>query len=74
MFRAVVKAARPADPRARFLLEADTLLATGHPGKPFLAAMLRAVPNLDAYAYAVSVHPYQGDERYASAPAKRRRA
>ena len=56
------RAARPADPRARFLLEADTrVLATGHPGKPFLAAMLRAVPNLDAYAYAVSVHPYQGD-------------
>ena len=37
------------------------MLATGYPGKPFLAAMLRAVPNLGSYAYAVSVHPYQGD-------------
>jgi hypothetical protein len=64
MFKAVVKAARPADPRARFLLEADTrVLATGYPDKPFLAAMLRAVPRLGSYAYAVSVHPYQGDGR-----------
>ena len=62
MFKAVVKAARPADPGARFMLEADTrVLATGYPGKPFLAAMLRAVPRLGSYAYAVSVHPYQAD-------------
>ena len=38
MFKAVVEAARPADPRARFLLQADTrVLATGYPGRPFLA-------------------------------------
>ncbi len=61
MFKAVVKAARPADRRARFLLEADTRVLAGYPGKPFLAAMLRAVPRLGNYAYAVSVHPYQGD-------------
>jgi hypothetical protein len=62
MFRAVVEAARPADPDARFLLEADTrVFETGNPGTPFLSAMFNAVPDLSDYAYAVSVHPYQGD-------------
>ena len=62
MFKAVVRTARPADPDARFLLEADTrVFETGYPRKPFLAAMLRAVPDLGDYADAVSVHPYQGD-------------
>jgi hypothetical protein len=76
MFRAVVRGARPADPRARFLLEADTrVLAGGRPRNPFLAKMLRAVPDLARYAYAVSVHPYQGDgdsPRECSRPAGRR--
>ena len=62
MFKAVVQAARPADPRARFLLEADTrVIETGWPWRPFLSAMFDAVPDLGEYAYAVSVHPYQGD-------------
>lgn len=62
MFKAVVQAARPVDPRARFLLEADTrVIETGWPWQPFLSAMFDAVPDLGEYAYAVSVHPYQGD-------------
>jgi hypothetical protein len=62
MFKTVVQTARPADPTARFLLEADTrVIATGWPWRPFLTAMFAAVPDLGSYAYAVSVHPYQGD-------------
>ena len=62
MFKAVVETARPADPGARFLLEADTrIIETGWPWKPFLTAMFDAVPDLGDYAYAVSVHPYQGN-------------
>lgn len=61
MFKAVVETARPADPTARFLLEADTrVIETGWPWKPFLARMFDAVPNLGNYADAVSIHPYQG--------------
>lgn len=62
MFKAVVQAARPADPRSRFLLEADTrVIETGWPWRPFLSAMFDAVPDLGKYADGVSVHPYQGD-------------
>jgi hypothetical protein len=62
MFKAVVQAARGADPAARFMLEADTrIVSDGWPWKPFLAAMFDAVPDLGRYAYGVSVHPYQGD-------------
>jgi hypothetical protein len=57
MFKAAVAAARPADPSAKFLLEANPgSFASGSP--PFLAAMFAAVPDLGAYADAVSVHPY----------------
>ena len=62
MFKAVVQAAKPVNPRARFLLEADTrVIGTGWPWQPFLSAMFDAVPDLGKYADAVSVHPYQGD-------------
>lgn len=62
MFKTVVETARPEDPNARFLLEADTrVISMGWPWKPFLTSMFDAVPDLGNYAYAVSVHPYQGD-------------
>jgi hypothetical protein len=57
LFKAAVLAARSADPRAKFMLEADT--ASYAPGEPaFLSAMFDAVPDLAAYADSVSVHPY----------------
>jgi hypothetical protein len=58
MFETVVRTARPVDPRARFLLEADTtaLAATGP--QPFLSSVLSAQPQIAQDAYAVSVHPY----------------
>jgi hypothetical protein len=55
MFEAVVHAARPVDPKARFLLEGDT---TAQDGSPFLASVLLAQPQIAHDAYAVSVHPY----------------
>jgi hypothetical protein len=62
MFKTVVQTARPADPNAQFMLEADTrVIETGWPWKPFLTAMFDAEPDLAQYADAVSVHPYQGD-------------
>jgi hypothetical protein len=62
MFKSVVAGARPADPNAKFLLEADTGAYTKTwPEPPFLSAMFDAVPDLASYAYAVSVHPYSDD-------------
>lgn len=58
MFEAVVRAARPVAPRARFLLEADTTSLTATGQEPFLAAVLSAQPQIAKDAYAVSVHPY----------------
>jgi hypothetical protein len=58
MFKGVVAAARPVDPRARFMLEAE-LTALGADGQsPFLQAMFDSAPDLPAYVDVVSVHPY----------------
>jgi hypothetical protein len=57
LFKQAVIAARPADPNAKFLLEANTSSYTS--GAPaFLSAMFNAVPDLGNYAYGLSVHPY----------------
>ena len=57
LFKQAVIAARPADPNAKFLLEANTSSYTS--GAPaFLSAMFSAVPDLGSYAYGLSVHPY----------------
>jgi hypothetical protein len=57
MFKMAVLAARPADPEAKFLLEANTSSFTS--GAPaFLSAMFKAVPDLGHYTYGLSVHPY----------------
>lgn len=58
MFEAVVHAARPVDPRAQFLLEADTTALTPKGQKPFLRSVLNARPHIAEDAYAVSLHPY----------------
>jgi hypothetical protein len=58
MFETVVRTARPVDPRARFLLEADTTALTAAGQKPFLAPVLSAQPDIAQDAYAVSVHLY----------------
>jgi hypothetical protein len=59
MFRAVVRAARPVDPRAKFMLEAETTtLGPDGQQQPFLAAMFDAVPDLGRYADIASIHPY----------------
>jgi len=61
LLRAAVAAGRRANARAKFFLEAD-LSWSDAPGRPFhgdwVGAMYAAVPNLNAWFDAVSVHPY----------------
>jgi hypothetical protein len=60
MFKQAVETARPADPEAKFMLEADTTsYNSGWPPPPFLSSMFAAVPDLARYVNVVSVHPYQ---------------
>lgn len=62
LFRRVVEVARPADRRARFMLEADTGSGTGSwPQPPFLGAMFDAFGDLAAYADVVALHPYTSE-------------
>jgi hypothetical protein len=53
--RTMTRAGRAADPQARFLLAAET---ENGAGRPWLAAMYRAVPDLGRWFDAVAVHPY----------------
>lgn len=60
MVKASVIAGRAANPRARFLLAADTtsaMVAGGH-DREWIDAMYAAVPDLGRYFDAVAVHPY----------------
>lgn len=68
--RAAVPAARAANPRARFLLAADTT-GVNREGRetPWLTALYDAVPDLGRYFDGVAVHPYadeQSPTRYRS--------
>lgn len=57
MFTTAVRAAERLDPRARFLLGADTTALT--PAQvPFLAPLLESSPDIVKYADGLSVHPY----------------
>jgi polysaccharide biosynthesis protein PslG len=61
MYRRTVQAARSADPKARFMLEAETgNNGVPWPQPPYLGEMLRADPGLAKDIDAVSVHPYSG--------------
>jgi polysaccharide biosynthesis protein PslG len=61
MVKASARAARRANPGVRILLAADTSAVdpNGH-YSPWLRPMYAAVPNLNRYFDAVSVHPYTG--------------
>ena len=61
LYRRTVQAGRDADPKARFLLEADTgANGSGWPQPPFLEAMLASDGGLAGDIDIVSVHPYAG--------------
>jgi polysaccharide biosynthesis protein PslG len=61
LYRRTVQAGRDADPKARFLLEADTGAGgSGWPQPPFLEAMLASDAGLARDIDIVSVHPYSG--------------
>lgn len=61
--RAAVPAARAANPRARFLLAADTT-GVDREGRetPWLTALYDAVPGLSRYFDGVAVHPYAAEQ------------
>lgn len=57
LYAAGVRAGRRANPRARFLLAADTRAE----GRPFLEALYDAEPDLPSLTDAISAHPYAFD-------------
>jgi hypothetical protein len=57
-FKAVVQAARPLDPAARFMADVETRTVGTTTWTPFLHQMFAAVPDLGAYMDMVSHHPY----------------
>jgi hypothetical protein len=59
LVRAAAQAGRAANPRVRYLLEADWTAA--EPRRSFIDRMYAAVPDLNRWFDAVSVHPYSGD-------------
>jgi exo-beta-1,3-glucanase (GH17 family) len=65
--KAAVTRARRANPRARFLIEAETTYTRDFETyRDWMGAMYAAVPNLGRYYSAVAVHPYsvEAPDRY----------
>lgn len=62
LVRAAAAAGRAANPRARFLIEADTYYTAG-PGdyRNWIHDMYRAVPSLNRWFDGVAVHPYSSE-------------
>jgi hypothetical protein len=62
LVRTAVAAGRAANPRARFLIEADTFYTAG-PGdyRNWIHDMYRAVPGLSRWFDGVAVHPYSSE-------------
>ncbi|MGH2948671.1 MAG: hypothetical protein ACRDPC_20850, partial [Solirubrobacteraceae bacterium] len=58
MFKAVVQAARPADPEARFMAEVETFANGYSTPTSFMHGMFDAVPDLGEYMDLASHHPY----------------
>ena len=58
MYKAVVQAARPLDPQARFMAEVETFANGYSTPTSFIHGMFDAVPDLGRYMDMASAHPY----------------